>query len=307
MNVAPDGFCCESARASFGHTPVLKREVVALVAPRSDGIYVDATIGSGGHAEALLEAAPGAQLVGLDRDERAVALARGRLGRFGSAVRVLHGRFSELPRHLASLGIDAIDGLVADLGISSTQLADPARGLSLRVEGPLDMRMDPSGGETALELVRRLSVDELANVIYQFGEERRSRRIARCVKQALGAGELRTTIDLRRAIVRAVGPSRIGGIDPATRTFQALRIAVNSELDELARLLSASPGVLAKGGVLAIVSFHSLEDRLVKRAFLDGWTWQRLTPKPVVASRSETEDNPRSRSAKLRAARRVCA
>jgi 16S rRNA (cytosine1402-N4)-methyltransferase len=167
------------------------------------------------------------------------------------------------------------------------------------------MRMDTSTGETALEMISRLAVDDLANAIYQFGEERRSRRIARCIKQALESGELSTTIDLRRAIVRAVGPARIGGIDPATRTFQALRIAVNGELDELQRLLLAGTRVLSGGGVLAIVAFHSLEDRFVKRAFLDRWTWQRLTPKPVVASRSEMETNPRSRSAKLRAAKRV--
>jgi 16S rRNA (cytosine1402-N4)-methyltransferase len=286
---------------------VLRSETIALISPRPDGIYVDATIGGGGHAEALLRAAPGAQLVGLDQDARAVDIAKTRLERFGSAVRVLHGRFSEIEQHLLSLGIDKVDGVIADLGISSIQLSDPARGLSFRTEGPLDMRMDPSTGETALRVISQLGVDDLANAIFQYGEERRSRRIARCIKQALDAGDLKTTIDLRRAIVRAVGPARIGGIDPATRTFQALRIAVNHELSELGHLLESSARILAGGGVLAIVSFHSLEDRLVKRAFLDRWTWQRLTPKPITASRSEMEINPRSRSAKLRAAKRAVA
>jgi 16S rRNA (cytosine1402-N4)-methyltransferase len=305
MNTAPDDFYPGLEQTPRSHLTVLGAETIALLSPRSDGIYVDATIGGGGHAEALLDAAPGAELVGLDQDARAVDIAKTRLDHFGSRVRVLHGRFSEIEQHLASLGIDKVDGLIADLGISSLQLSDPVRGLSFRAEGPLDMRMDPSAGETALEVVSRLGVDDLANVIYQYGEERRSRRIARCIKQALDAGDLDTTIDLRRAIVRAVGPARIGGIDPATRTFQALRIAVNRELDELSQLLESSARVLAGGGVLGIVSFHSLEDRLVKRAFLDRWTWQRLTPKPVVASRAEMESNPRSRSAKLRAAKRV--
>ena len=167
------------------------------------------------------------------------------------------------------------------------------------------MRMDPSDGETALELIARLTDDDLANVIFEYGEERRSRRIARSVKRALADNQLHTTLDLRRAIVRAVGPVRVGGVDPATRTFQALRIAVNHELEELEGLLESAPRLLSPGGVLAIVSFHSLEDRLVKRAFLEAGTWHRLTTKPIVASRAETEQNPRSRSAKLRAAKKV--
>jgi 16S rRNA (cytosine1402-N4)-methyltransferase len=154
-------------------------------------------------------------------------------------------------------------------------------------------------------MIERLDSDELADVIYELGEERRSRRVARCIKQALAQGELETTLDLRRAVVRAVGPRRIGGIDPATRTFQALRIAVNAELDQLRALLAALPRLIGPGGVAAIMSFHSLEDRLVKRAFLERETWQRLTPKPVVASDAEQSTNPRARSAKLRAARRV--
>jgi 16S rRNA (cytosine1402-N4)-methyltransferase len=176
--------------------------------------------------------------------------------------------------------------------------------MSFRREGPLDMRMDPGSGETALELLARLTDEELANVIYEYGDERRSRRIARSVKKALAAGELRTTLDLRRAIVRAVGPARVGGIDPATRSFQALRIAVNQELEELEALLAALPGLVAPGGTVAILSFHSLEDRLVKKAFAaDGW--ERLSKKPAVPTDEERAQNARARSAKLRAARRA--
>jgi 16S rRNA (cytosine1402-N4)-methyltransferase len=305
MNVTPDDFMPGPRPAPIGHTTVLRDEVVAALAPRPDGVYVDATLGGGGHTEAILEAAPGASVVAIDQDPKALETAAVRLGRFGSAVRFVHGRFSEIAEHLASAGITWVDGIVADLGISSNQLDDPSRGMSFRSEGPLDMRMGDLAGETALELIERLDQSELADIIYQYGDERRSRRIARCIQQALRAGELKTTLDLRRAVVRAVGPARIGGIDPATRTFQALRIAVNRELEELEALLESAPRLLAPSGVLAIISFHSLEDRLVKRAFLEAGTWQRLTTKPVVASRAETEQNPRSRSAKLRAAKKV--
>jgi 16S rRNA (cytosine1402-N4)-methyltransferase len=217
---------------------------------------------------------------------------------------LLHSAFSNVREQLDALGIGRVDGLVADLGVSSPQLEDATRGMSFRREGPIDMRMDTDSGETALELIDRLADDELADVIYQYGDERRSRRIARSIKKALAAGELRTTLDLRRAIVRAVGPARVGGIDPATRTFQAIRIAVNGELDELERLLVALAEVVVEGGVAAVVSFHSLEDRLVKRAFAtDGWS--RLSKKPLVPCDEECDQNPRARSAKLRAARRL--
>ena len=218
---------------------------------------------------------------------------------------VVHASFEEVESWLASAHMEPVQGLLADLGVSSHQLGDSARGMSFRSEGPLDMRMDPTRGETARELVERLSQEALADVIYHYGEERRSRRVAACIKQALAAGELETTLDLRRAVVRAVGPRRIGGIDPATRTFQALRIAVNSELDQLTELLDMAHRVLAPGGIAAIIAFHSLEDRLVKRAFLDRERWERLSKKPVIASDEEQAENPRSRSAKLRAARRL--
>ena len=291
----------------FHHLTVLRDEVVRALEPRSGGVYVDATVGGGGHAEALLEADPGARLIAFDRDERAVEASRERLARFGERVTIVHGRFGDVAQWLASAELPAVDGLVADLGVSSPQLDDATRGMSFRSEGPLDMRMDTREGETALELIARLEVDELADVIYQLGEERRSRRIARCIHQALEADQLTTTLDLRRAVVRAVGPARIGGVDPATRTFQALRIAVNRELDELTTLLAALPTVIAPGGVAALISFHSLEDRPVKRAFVDRDTWERLSKKPVLASLEEAAANPRSRSAKLRAARRVSA
>lgn len=303
--MSSDDFDLEKTTGSFEHVTVMRDEMTRALAPRSGGIYADATLGGGGHSEAILEAADGTTLIGFDRDPRAIEAATKRLARFGDRVRIVHARFSEIESQLASLGIEALDGLIADLGVSSPQLDDASRGLSFRAEGPIDMRMDPTQGETALDLIERLEADELANVIYEYGEERRSRRIARCIVQARDAGELATTLDLRRAIVRAVGPARVGGVDPATRTFQALRIAVNRELDELEALLEAAPRVLAKGGVLAVLSFHSLEDRMVKHALLDREIWERETRKPIVANEAEREANPRARSAKLRVARRV--
>ena len=242
-------------------------------------------------------------MIGIDQDHRAIEAARERLARFGDSVRLVLGRFSAIEEHLAAFGAPKVDGIVADLGVSSPQLTDPVRGMSFRSEGPLDMRMGDSD-ETALELIERLSTDELADLIYQFGEERRSRRIARCIQQAVRHGAAHDSRFTARG--GAGGRSRAGGrVDPATRTFQALRIAVNHELDELTALLDVAPRVLGPGAVLAVISFHSLEDRLVKRAFLQREVWERLTTKPVVPSRGETEQNPRSRSAKLRAARKV--
>ncbi len=287
----------------FEHTTVLRDEVVRALAPRAGGVYVDATLGGGGHTIALLEAEPKARIFGFDRDPVAIAAAEERLAPVADRVAFVRSEFSRIREQLTARGIDGVDGLVADLGVSSPQLDDAGRGMSFRREGPIDMRMDPDSGETALELIDRLSDDELADVIYQYGEERRSRRIARSIKKALADGELRTTLDLRRATVRAVGPARVGGVDPATRTFQALRIAANRELQELEELLASLGDVVREGGVAAIISFHSLEDRLVKRAFqAEGWA--PLTKKPQVASDEESAQNPRARSAKLRAARR---
>ncbi len=299
----------EAEVTAFVHETVMKAEVVSALAP-SFGTIVDATVGGGGHAEAILEASPAVRVIGLDRDDRALEASRARLARFGDRVTLVKRPFGRIVEVLEELGVESLRGVCADLGVSSPQLDDPTRGMSFRREGPLDMRMDPTEGETALELIDRLDDDELANVIFDYGEEKRSRRIARSVKRALAENELHTTLDLRRAIVRAVGPVRVGGVDPATRTFQALRIAVNGELDELESLLRALPQVIAPGGIAAILSFHSLEDRLVKRAFHDRDNegislWSPLTKKPLVATDDEAAANPRARSAKLRAARRV--
>jgi 16S rRNA (cytosine1402-N4)-methyltransferase len=287
----------------FEHATVMRDEVVRAIAPHPGGVYVDATLGGGGHVVALLEAEPRARIVAFDRDPVAIEAARERLATVADRVTLVHAAFSSIREQLDGLGIDRVDGLMADLGVSSPQLDDPERGMSFRREGPIDMRMNREAGETALELLERLTDDELANVIYEYGDERRSRRIARSIKKALVAGELQTTLDLRRAIVRAVGPARVGGIDPATRSFQALRIAVNRELDELTDLLAALAGVVAPGGVAVVLSFQSLEDRLVKRAFVVP-PWTPLTKKPQSPTEEECSVNVRARSAKLRAARR---
>jgi 16S rRNA (cytosine1402-N4)-methyltransferase len=292
-------------KASFSHLPVLLESVITALDAAHGGLFVDATAGGAGHSRALLAASPSVSLVATDRDLTAVDTVRERLSEFGERARVAHARFSEIAEVLDEAGIEQVDGILADLGVSSFQLDTAERGMSFRHQGPLDMRMDTSRGETALELIQRLEQDELADVIYELGEERRSRRVARCIKQQLEEGNLKDTIDLRRAIVRAVGPRRVGGIDPATKTFQALRIAVNSELKEISALLQLARTRLKPGGLLAVISFHSLEDRLVKRAFQDRMTWAPLTKKPVIATDEEQAQNPRSRSAKLRVARRL--
>jgi 16S rRNA (cytosine1402-N4)-methyltransferase len=292
----------EAVHMRFVHATVMQEEVIAALTPHH-GVYVDATVGGGGHAEAILAASPDARVIALDRDPTALEAARERLAPFGDRATFVHARFGTLEEQLKACEIAHVDGVCADLGVSSPQIDDPSRGISFRHEGPLDMRMDPSSGETALEMIERLTQDELADIIFHAGDERRSRRIARSIKRAAQDGELASTLDLRRAIVRAVGPMRVGGIDPATRTFQALRISLNDELGELEHLLETLPRILAPGGVAAIVSFHSLEDRRVKHAFAVKTVWQPLTKKPQVASDAECEKNPRAASAKLRAAR----
>ncbi len=290
--------------SEFAHETVLLHETVTAIAPNASGIYVDATLGGAGHARAILEASsPDGQLIGIDRDPRALAAARERLAEFGSRVRLVHGTFGEIRRVLEEAGIAQVQGVVADLGVSSPQFDEAERGFSFSKPGPLDMRMDPTSGESLRELLERVDATELADILYTFGEERKSRPIARAIKLALERGELETTEDLRRATVKVLGPKR-SGIDPATRTFQALRIAVNRELDELASLLSALPKVLAPGGRAALISFHSGEDRMVKHAFRDDAALTALTKRPIEASQEERDRNPRSRSAKLRAAER---
>ncbi len=289
----------------FHHVTVLRDETVGLVGPRAGGTYADATVGGGGHAEAILEASgPDGRLIGLDRDPSALEAARERLARFGARATLVHRAFGQLRRVLEEVGVRRVDAVVADLGMSSPQLEQAERGFSFARNGPLDMRMDPTSGETAKELIARLGERELADLIYRLGEERRSRPIARSLERASDAGELETTEDLRRAVVRAVGPRR-GRIDPATRTFQALRIAVNQELEQLESLLQDLPHVLEDGGVAAVIAFHSLEDRRVKHAFRDDPRLERITKRPIVASEQEQQQNPRARSAKLRAARRI--
>ncbi|MBK8253291.1 MAG: 16S rRNA (cytosine(1402)-N(4))-methyltransferase RsmH [Polyangiaceae bacterium] len=302
-NVVPMAPPREPVDMEVPHKTVLLHEMLAALAPYEGGTYVDATLGAGGHAEAILSVA-GTRVIGIDRDLSALAIARGRLGHFGDRFVPVHGKFSEIAGHLEALGISCVHGICADIGVSSMQLNEAERGMSFRLGGPIDMRMDASDGSTALDLIEALSDDELADVLFRFGDEKRSRRVARCIKQAHAAGELHTTLDLRRAVIRAVGPARIGGVDPATKTFQALRIAVNDELGELNALIEAAKQVLSVGSVFAVISFHSLEDRLMKRAFRSVG-WSALTKKPVVPSDAETAENPRARSAKLRAARRI--
>ncbi len=287
------------------HVTVLRDEVVAALSPLQSGLVVDATAGYGGHSEALLQALPGVSVVAFDRDPKAVAATRKRLLRFGERATVVHTPFSQLRHWLASQGLSQVDGLIADLGVSSPQLDQAERGLSFRMEGPIDMRMDPTCGETALQLIARLDQTELADLIFQLGDERRSRRIAACIKQDFDADKLVTTLDLRRSIIRAVGPQRVNNIDPATRTFQALRIAVNSELEELASLMGSLHEIVRPAGIAALISFHSLEDRIVKRGLQERALWKRASSKPVSPSEAELQSNPRSRSAKLRVATRT--
>jgi 16S rRNA (cytosine1402-N4)-methyltransferase len=291
--------------SDFVHQTVLLHETVEAVVPRAGGVYVDATLGGAGHTQALLEqSAPDGIVYGIDRDPLALTAARERLASFGPRAIVLHGTFGSVRELLDEHGVARVDGLIADLGVSSPQFDLDERGFSFARSGPLDMRMDPSSDEPLSELLARLSAEELADTIYQYGDERKSRGIARSIKAALERGELATTDDLRRAVVRVTGPKR-SGVDPATRTFQALRMAVNDEIRQLETLLSTLPDVLEDGGRAAIISFHSGEDRLVKQAFRDDWRLRPLTKKPIIPSETEQADNARSRSAKLRIAERV--
>jgi 16S rRNA (cytosine1402-N4)-methyltransferase len=286
----------------FVHRAVMTEEIVSALSPTPGGVYLDVTFGAGGHSSAIL-ATTDTRVIALDRDADALAAAEKLEATFEGRLTVVHSNFARAREMLTTLGVARVDGIIADLGVSSPQLEDGARGMSFRREGPLDMRMDRSSEVTAESLIDELSDEGLADILFRYGDEHRSRRIARSIKRALADGDLKTTLDLRRAIVRAVGPVRVGGVDPATRSFQAIRIAVNHELEELERLLAALTGLLAPGGTAAILSFHSLEDRQVKRAFLDKRVWAPHWKKPRVASDEETAINPRARSAKLRAAR----
>jgi 16S rRNA (cytosine1402-N4)-methyltransferase len=292
------------AAAGPRHVPVLPQEVLHGLDPQPGQVFVDATVGGGGHTRLLAErVGPGGRVVGLDQDPTMLEPARGRLD--GLPVTLVHANFDQLPAVLAELGISAVDGVLADLGVCSDQLDAAGRGLSFQQDGPLDMRLDPTGGETAADLLRWVNERDLADLIYRYGEERFSRRIARRVVEARQTAPVTTTAQLAELVRRCVPrPRDRHAIDPATRVFQALRIAVNDELGALERFLAALPRCLKPGGRAAVISFHSLEDRRVKQAFRQP-PWEALTRKPVQAGDEEVAANPRARSAKLRVARRL--
>ncbi len=293
----------------FGHVSVLLKEAIEFLAVKPGGTYLDATVGLGGHSfELARRLGQRGRLIGLDKDPKALDIARERLqppaGMQESwpEVTLINSSFARVAEFV---GENEADGILADLGLSSLQLADTARGFSFQAEGALDMRMDPSSPMTAEQAVNQLSERELADLIYEFGEERRSRRIARAIVRSR---PIRTSKQLAEVVGAAAGPMKLGQIHPATRTFQALRIYVNRELDDLRTLLEQAPRLLNPGGRLVIISFHSLEDRMVKDAFREGVQrgWCRLlTKKPVTAGEEEVGKNPRSRSAKLRAVEKV--
>jgi 16S rRNA (cytosine1402-N4)-methyltransferase len=294
-----------------GHVSVLLKEAIDFLAIRRGGTFIDATLGLGGHSlEIAKRLGPQGHLIGFDKDTNALELARQRLSGVGGdnhpKITLLHSSYAELPQHVPPA---SADGLLADLGVSSLQFGDAARGFSFQAEGPLDMRMDPHGERTADQVVNHMREEDLANVIYEFGEERRSRRIARAIVRAR---PIRSTAHLAQVISAALrSMNKDHGahqrIHPATTTFQAIRIFVNRELDDLKVLMQAAPGVLKKGGRLVVISFHSLEDRIVKDALRDGakaGIFEVLTKKPLTATQEEIDRNPRSRSAKMRAAER---
>jgi 16S rRNA (cytosine1402-N4)-methyltransferase len=270
---------------------------------------LDCTVGFCGHAERLLEiGSPSGLVVGLDRDACAIEVGRQRLQQYGSRLTLIHGRFADLKQHLGAQGISSVDGVLFDLGVSSPQLDEPARGFSFQADGPLDMRMDQSVGATAADLVNETGETDLANLIFELGEERYSRRIARAIVRARAMQPIRTTRELASIIERAVPAHyRRGRIHCATRTFQALRIAVNDELKQLASALHDAVDILAPGGRLCVISFHSLEDRIVKHTFraLAGKELTVLTKRPQLPTEEEINRNPRARSAKLRVAERI--
>lgn len=291
------------------HTPVLVQEILRWLSPRADATVVDATIGLGGHSAALLPQLTSGLLIGIDRDPHSIALARARLAPWAERVSLHRATFSALPDLLAQLNHPRVDGILVDLGLSSWQLAQAERGFSFQLVGPLDMRFDPeTPGPTAAQLLRRLSQDELTELFRRYGEERFAARIARAVVAVRRKQPLRTTADVVTLIERTVPGRRHRRLHPATRVFQALRIAVNQELEELERLLAVAPQVLAPGGRLVVISFHSLEDRLVKRA-MQRWARsgqaQLLTPHPITPTPQEVAANPRARSAKLRVCERL--
>ena len=304
------------------HVPVLLDEARALLQPERGGTFVDCTVGLGGHARMLLEGGA-TRLIAIDRDPDALAMARTALAGFGDRVSLVHADYRELGAVLDAQGIGEVSGLLADLGVSSMQLDQEGRGFSFRRDEPLDMRMDRTRGETAAELIDRVDEHELADVIYQFGEERRSRQVARAIVMARSQAPITTTGRLAEIVRRGVAARGWQRIDPATRTFQALRIWVNRELDGLDSFIGSAAARLQREGRMAVIAFHSLEDRVVKHTLRDlsrppsleerararqqagDVVLRVLTKHPIVASEAEAAANPRARSAKLRAAMRV--
>ena len=284
-------------------------EVRTHLEPARGGVFVDCTVGFGGHARMLLEGGA-SRLIGLDRDPSALAHARERLRGFGDRVELVHEDFRRLGTVLDARGISGVDGVLADLGVSSMQLDEPGRGFSFRRDDPLDMRMDTTQGATAAEALAGVDEKTLADVIYELGEERHARRVARAIVTARASGSLRTTGQLADVVRRAIPRRGYSRIDPATRTFQAIRIWVNRELEGLDRFLADAAARLNPGGRLAVISFHSLEDRIVKHTLRDLQTSGTAgvivrTKRPIVPAEAEIERNPRARSAKLRAAERA--
>lgn len=310
--------------AEFSHLSVLPNEVIQYLALKPAGVYLDGTLGGAGHATLILENAPAATLIGIDRDLEALAAAGERLAVYGDRVRLLHGDFAAVADHLGGLGVTALDGFILDLGVSSHQLDTRERGFSFQQDAPLDMRMDTSGGETAADLANELPEHELERIISEYGEERWAKRIASFIVKERAESPIVTTFRLVDIIKGAVPKAKWDErIHPATRTFQALRIAVNSELDSLEQGMRAALDLLKPGGRGVIISFHSLEDRIVKhifREYAEGCTCPRqmpvcvcgkqprvkvLTGRPVTATEAETNNNPRARSAKLRAVEKL--
>jgi 16S rRNA (cytosine1402-N4)-methyltransferase len=306
------------------HLPVMPVEALAnLIGDEPSGLFVDATLGLGGHTELILQASPLNRVIGFDRDAEAIALAKARLAEFGERFDAMHCDYRQIKSVLQERKIESVAGVLADLGVSSFQFDEPERGFSFKSDSPLDMRMDRSQRETAADLVNELSESELADVIYEFGEERAARRIARLIVAERAKGAIKTTAQLANLVVRAVHQKGHWRIHPATKTFQALRIAVNRELDELDQFVADAIEVLKPGGRLAIITFHSLEDRIIKQAFrfqsghcvcppsqpvCQCGTAKRvnvLTRKAIQPTDAEIAVNPRARSAKLRACQKL--
>jgi len=284
----------------FSHTPVLLNEVIQFLEPKPGGSFIDATLGAGGHSRAILErTAPAGRLLAIDQDESALAKAKEELFSFSPRVTFVHSNFREIARLAEDYGLQQCDGVLADIGVSSMMVDDPSRGFSFMREGPLDMRMDRAHPLTAADVVNSYSEKEIADILYTYGEERRSRPIARSIVRSR---PLKLTTDLSRAVERITGRPRHGQIHPATRTFQGLRIYVNDELKNLDLFLDSSMTVVKSGGRIVVITFHSLEDRIVKQKFRTPAVPGRiLTKKVVTANEDELRSNLRARSAKLRA------